>query len=211
MPAALPLAAALLLHAPPGKADSPPAVDVAGDQQDIQTVAGRTAEQWAAELGDADRVVRCRAALSLRAFGPAGAAHLADALVSDDGAVRFWAAEGLGMTPDAPAARDAEPRLREMMTAGDTAERLAAAFEVAKLGGTDDALPVLVGGLAHPSRGVAVTAADLLARLGPAAGPVGETLRQTALTHDDYHVRYRSAQAFAAATGGRIPTAEIMR
>ena len=70
---------------------------------------------------------------------------------------------------------------------------------------------MLTAGLEHPSRGVAVTAADFLARLGEAAAPVGETLKTTARTHDDYHVRYRAAQALAAATGERLPNSEIMR
>ena len=74
-------------------------------------------------------------------------------------------------------------------------------------------MPTLLDGLRHPSRGVAVTAADFLARLGRLAtgGGVGEALRRTAKTHDDYHVRYRANQALRAITGDALTTAEVMR
>ena len=199
----LPLAAALLLAPPP----DPPA----GDSTGPATVAGRTADQWAADLTSDARPARGRAALSLRAFGPAGAPLLADALTNDDEAVRFWAAEGLGMTPDAPAVKDARGDLLLMAVDGGTAERLAAAFALGAMGEPDAALPVLLDGLDHPSRGVAVTAADFLARLGKTAAPAGETLKKAALTHADYHVRYRSAQALAAATGEELAPGEIMQ
>ena len=97
------------------------------------------------------------------------------------------------------------------MNDGGTAERLAAAFALAALGEPDAALPALLDGLDHPSRGVAVTAADFLARLGKTAAPAGETLKNAALTHADYHVRYRSAQALAAATGEELAPGEIMQ
>ena len=197
--APLPLAAALLLAAPPPDSAAPD--DAAPAPVELDRVAGRTAEQWADELSDENRVRRCRAALSLRAFGPAAAPHLAGALRNDDEAVRFWAAEGLGMTPDAPAARESTILLRTLALDGATAERLAAAFALGKLGETDAAVPVLVAGLGHPSRGVAVTAADFLARLGPAAAPAADALREAKANHGDYHVRYRAAQALAAATG----------
>ena len=203
MPAPLPLAAALLFAAPPGPPDPPPS--------DAPTVAGRTAAAYAEELTDGNRVVRGRAALSLRAFGPAGVPHLADALSSDDEAVRFWAAEGLGMTPDAEIAPAAVDALSEMITDGRTAEGLAAAFALAARGDAEAALPVLLDGLNHPARGVAVTAADFLARLGETAAPAADALKTAARGHDDYHVRYRSAQALTAATGERLPNSEIMR
>ena len=207
MLAPLPLAAALLLAAPPP--DAAPAQPSPPDP--APTVAGRTAAEYAAALTDPDRVARRRAALSLRAFGPAAAPHLAAALTNDDGAVRFWAAEGLGMTPDAPIDDAATDALDVLMIDGATAERLAAAFALAARGRADDALPALLDGLKHPARGVAVTAADFLARLGGTAAPAAETLEETARTHADYHVRYRAAQALAAATGERLPNSEIMR
>ncbi|MFH5803747.1 HEAT repeat domain-containing protein [Alienimonas sp. DA493] len=191
--ASLPLAAALLLPGPP------PAEGFAVG--DPPTVAGRTAETWAEELSHENRIVRNRAVLSLRAFGAAGAPHLAEALSSDDEAVRFWAAEGLGMFPSAPAAQDALPALRTLMQEGAVAERLAAAFAVARLGDPGPAVPVLSEGLKHPSRGVAVTSADFLARLGPTAEAAADALREAARNHDDYHVQYRSEQALAAVTG----------
>ena len=201
--APLPLAAALLFAPPPDPPDGRPDGE--------PTVAGRTAVQWAEDLAADSRAARGRATLSLRAFGPAGAPFLADALSDDDEAVRFWAAEGLGMTPDAPAARESLPALRELAAGGRTAERLAAAFALAALGEPDAGVPVLVDGLNHPSRGVAVTAADLLARLGAAAAPAGDVLKELALNHSDYHVRYRAAQALAAATGEELPVGEVMQ
>ena len=203
MPAPLPLAAALLFAAPPGPPDPPPA--------DTPAVAGRTAAEYAAELTDPNRVVRCRAALSLRAFGSAGVPYLAAALSHDDEAVRYWAADGLGMTPDATIDDEAADALAAMTNDGATAERLAAAFALAARGFDDDALPVLLEGLRHPARGVAVTAADFLARLGETAAPAADALKTAARDHDDYHVRYRSAQALTAATGERLPNSEIMR
>ncbi|QDT16971.1 HEAT repeat domain-containing protein [Alienimonas californiensis] len=197
--ASLPLAAALLLAAPP-----PGDGFAVGDPP---TVAGRTAERWAADLSDENRIVRNRAVLSLRAFGAAGAPHLAEALRHEDEAMRFWAAEGLGMTPAARAAKEALSALRTMLQEGAVAERLAAAFAVARLGEPERAVPVLVEGLKHPSRGVAVTSADFLARLGAAAAPAADALREAAENHEDYHVRYRSAQALAAVTGS-APTKE---
>jgi len=202
MIAALPLVAALCLAGPPGHG-SPPG--------DPATVAGRTADAWAAEVDDPNRVVRNRAVLSLRAFGADAAPHLADALRNEDEAVRFWAAEGLGMTPKAPAAKGSLVVLRTMAKDGATGERLAAAFAVAALGEADVGVPVLIEGLKHPSRGVAVTSADFLARLGKAAAPAADALRDAASNHDDYHVRYRSNQALKAATGQALSTAEVMK
>ena len=208
--APLPLAAALLLAPPSG--EGPPAPPDAPP-----TVAGRTADDYADELSDPNRVTRTRAALSLRAFGPAAAPHLAAALLNHDPAVRFWAAEGLGMFPAAAAALESDPDLqpkivlRAMVYIGPTAERLAAAFALAAIGEPDAGVPVLVDGLNHPSRGVAVTAADFLARLGETAAAAGPALREKALNHGDYHVRYRSAQALAAATGEKLKTSQVMK
>ena len=206
--APLPLAAALLFAAPPP--DGPPDVEPPGE---AQTVAGRTLEQWAVDLADDRRPVRGRAALSLRAFGSAAAPALAAALNHGDEAVRFWAADGLALTPAAAAAVAALPRLREMMTGGNTGERFAAAFAVAKIDpdAAADALPALLAGLSHKSRGVNLTAADFLARLGDVANPAGDRLNEIARDHADYHVRYRVAQAYRAATGETIPLSEIMR
>ena len=165
---------------------------------------------WAADLNDPNRVIRCRAALSLRPFGPAAAPALATALRGDDAAVRFLAAEALGMTPDAPAAVDAEPALIKLMTTGGPAERLAAAFALAKLGETDASVPVLADGLKDPRRGVAVTAADFLARIGPPAAAAKDALIE-AREGSDYHLVYRSAQALAAITGEDLPWGEPLR
>ena len=198
--AALPLTAALLLSAPPPDDGTPP-----------ETVAGRTAEQWAADLSDANRVVRNRAVLSLRAFGPAAAPHLAAALKSDDQAVRFWATEGLGMVPETDAAREALPDFRTVAAEGGTAERLAAGFALAALGEPEVGLPPLLDGLDHPSRGMAVTAADFLARLGQTAAPAAEALKTAAYDHGDYHVRYRSAQAYAAVTGDELDSKQVQK
>ena len=203
--APLPLAAALLFAPPP----DPPAEPPFGGVGTI--VAGRTAEMWAADLDAHDRALRGRAVLTLRAFGTEGAEHLAAALDSEDEAVRFWAAEGLGMVPDAGAARSAAGRLRELAADGRPAERLAAAFALCRLGETNTGLPVLTDGLKHPARGVAVTAADLIARLGQPAAGAADVLRKTALTHADYHVRYRSAQALAAATGEVLKPSQVMK
>ena len=205
--AALPLAAALLLAAPPP--------DDAADPPD--RVAGRTAGQWADDLSDENRVVRNRAVLSLRAFGPAAAPHLAEALRNDDPAVRFWAAEGLGMFPRAAAELESDPDLeskivlRAMVHKGPTAERLAAAFALAATGEPDLGVPVLIEGLGHPSRGVAVTAADFLARLGATAEPAAGALKNAAYEHGDYHVRYRSAQAHAAVTGDELDSKKVQK
>ncbi|NNJ27313.1 HEAT repeat domain-containing protein [Alienimonas chondri] len=197
----LPLAAVLLCVGPPS--DDPPSTGPA-------IVAGRTAEMWAADLSHENRIVRNRAALSLRAFGAEAAPSLADALEHDDEAVRYWAAEGLGMTPDAPAAQQSLSTLRTMAKEGATAERLAAAFAVTALGDPEAGVPTLIEGLGHASRGVAVSSADFLARLGKPAAAAAEALEKAALNHDDYHVRYRSAQALKAVSGKVLKTSEVL-
>ena len=168
----LPLAAALLLAGPP--APVPPAPPPADPPP---TVAGRTAEEWAADLQADSRVVRGRAVLSLRAFrSGAATSHLIAALSNEDEAVRYWAAERLATQPTPGDGGALKETLQGMMQSGGVAECLAAAFALARRGETDDAVPTLIEGLDHPSRGVAVTAADFLARLGERASLAADDL-----------------------------------
>ena len=164
-------------------------------------VAGRTLDHYAAALSDETPTVRLRAVLSLRAFGADAVPVLIAALGHHDEAVRYWAASAVGDFAAADGAGDAVPALRTMLSGG-RAERLAAAYALAKLGHPGDALPVLTAPLTDPQpRGAAgIAAADFLIRLGPLAAPAEAELK-AALDSPNGYVKRLAPQALAALRG----------
>jgi len=148
------------------------AVDVAIAQQPTK-VAGRTIDEYAAQLGDADRVVRLRAVKSLGAFGESAGPALVTALDHDDKAVQYIAAVQLGRI-GSKSLQDAEEQLQQIAQDKDSlAVRMAASFALCSGGQTEQYLPTLIEGLQYPERGMVCGAAELLGMLGgKAAGAV---------------------------------------
>jgi uncharacterized sulfatase len=99
------------------------------------------------------------------------------ALVGDDEpAVRYWGAIGLvALDGEAAPAMDALARALK-----DPAPnvRIAAAEALANLGRVDDALPVLVAGLGHPTAFIRLRAMNVLDRLGERARPALDAMKQ---------------------------------
>ena len=105
--------------------------------------------------------------------------ELVKLLGDDEPALRYWGATGLvALGKDAAPAVDALVRAIE-----DPAPnvRIAAAEALLNLGRTDDALPVLIAGLEHPTAFVRLRAINVLDRLGEQARPALPTIERARL------------------------------
>jgi hypothetical protein len=161
---------------------------------DSPTVAGRTVDQYAAELNAQDRVVVLRAAKSLGAFGAVAGETLRESLDHQDAAVRYIAAEHLGRIGGKPLETSIERLCELAADESSLAVRLAASFALCRNGLTDDHLPLLIETLDYPERGMACSAAALIGMIGPqAAAAIGplETVyekNRPGAKGGDYHV-----------------------
>ncbi len=95
---------------------------------------------------------------------------LVDLLKHADSAVRYWSALGLGVM--GAEARPAGKALREALQDSSPSVRVAAAEALCNIGGTDEALRVLVRELQTGIDPVVIEAATALFAVGPKAGPV---------------------------------------
>lgn len=162
-----------------------------------RTVAGRTLKEWTQELSSKHRIVRLRAARTLPVFGAPAVPALSGALGSDDPAIVYWAAYGLGDI--ARPAPKALPHLKRLLKSKSEALRISAAYAMCRLGHVKLALPVLTAGLKSPHRGTANSAADFLARIGPPARAALPALKEAA-GHRDYHVKNAANEAIRRIT-----------
>ena len=160
-----------------------------------KSVAGRSLAEWSAELDAKSRTRRLRAALTLPSFGVDAVKPLVKALEHDDPGVVYWAASGLGdLAHKSAHTKPVLRRLKGLMGHKAVGVRLSAAYALSRLGETGSGIGVLAKGLEHPHRGVACSAADFLARIGPPAANAGATL-QAAAKHKDYHVKGAANEA----------------
>jgi len=171
------------------------------------TVAGRSLDQYARQLSDADRVVRLRAVRSLGVFGEGAGSALQGGLNHEDAAIRYVAAVQLGRIGGSPLLQ-AKRRLQKL--AGDQsslAVRLAASFALCRLGEVDQHLPLLTESLNHPARGTACSAAELIGRIGPPAAPAVAALVATVEANrpgqrrGDYHLGGAAMNALRSIRG----------
>jgi len=164
-----------------------------------ERVAGRTLGEWTAELSKSqNEIARLRAVKTLGAFGEQAAAALTLALSDRSAAVRYWAASELG--DQGVARKTAIPALRKMMQEQFIGLRISAAYALCRFGNVKQGLPVLIEALKYPERGVANSAADFLARIGPPAVDAVDALTQAA-KHQDYHVRGAAKEALRRIRG----------
>lgn len=187
--AAVVLAAAFL---PPGGEFAALSAEETQPADKQQVIAGRTLDEWAADLSAEGRFARLRAVKMLGLFGRPSVPALTKSLSRPDAAVRYLAASELGNIgkPAAPAV----PTLRRLLEDEHQAVRISVAFALCRLGHVDGALPHLVAGLKDPQRATACSAADFLARIGPPARSAVAALREAA-QHNDYHVQHAAEEA----------------
>ena len=160
-----------------------------------KSVAGRSLAEWSAELDAKSRTRRLRAALTLPSFGVDAVKPLVKALEHDDPGVVYWAASGLGdLAHKSAHTKPVLRRLKGLMGHKAVGVRLSAAYALSRLGETGSGIGVLAKGLEHPHRGVACSAADFLARIGPPAANAVAAL-QAAAKHKDYHVKGAANEA----------------
>ncbi len=146
--------------------------------KDPTTIAGRTVDDYAAQLTDENRVVRLRAAKSLAAFGISAGDALSTALDSEDKAVQYTAAVALGRLGGKPL-KAAKTRLKQMAKDKDSlAARVAASFALCRGGQLDQHLPTMIDALTYPERGMVCSTAELIGMLGPSAAAAVEPLEQ---------------------------------
>ncbi len=158
-----------------------------------ERVAGRTLSEWTAELSKSqNEIAQLRAVVTLGAFGEPAAGVLITALSDRNAAVRYWAASELG--DQGVVRKTAIPALRKMMQEKFVGLRISAAYALCRFGDVKQGLPVLIEALKFPERGVANSAADFLARIGPPAEGAVDALTQ-ATKHQDYHVRGAALEA----------------
>jgi len=162
--------------------------------EETQRVAGRTVDDYAAQLDDQDRVVRLRAIRSLGVFGVAAGGALLESLSHQDAAVRYLAAVQLGQIGGDPLEK-AKPRLSEL--AGDAsslAVQLAASFALCRGGLIDEHLARLIQTLEYPERGMVCSAAELIGNIGPSAASAIDALEvayeknRPGAKGGDYHI-----------------------
>ena len=162
--------------------------------EETQLVAGRTVDDYAAQINDDDRVVRLRAIKSLGAFGAAAGEVFSESLGHDDAAVRYIAAVHLGGIGGEPL-ENSKTRLSEL-AADETslAVRLAASYALCRAGLLDQHLPLLIKTLDYPERGTACSAAELIASIGPSAAAAIQPLEavyeknRPGVKGGDYHI-----------------------
>ena len=159
-----------------------------------RAIAGRSIEDYAAELNDENRVVRLRAVRSLGAFGAAAGDTLRGALTHEDAAVRYIAAEHLGRIGGKPL-EQAKPQLTKLASdKSSLAVQLAASFALCRAGLVDEHLPLLINTLRYPERGTACSAAELIGNIGPPAAAATKPLQELheqnrfGVKGGDYHI-----------------------
>lgn len=177
------------------------------DREAIDTVAGRTIEQYAELLGSDNRVVRLRAVKSLGAFGQQAGEVLKTALGHQDRAVAYTAAVHLGRIGGEPLKSAIEP-LTELAENKDSLSlRMAGAFALCRAGQLDQRLSVLTGAITYPDRGTACSAAELIGMIGPDAKAAIGVLEKTQADNDpekrngDYHVGGAASNALRKIRG----------
>lgn len=166
--------------------------DSPAPHQKPQQVAGRTLEEWAADLSSPNRVIALRAVLTIGQFGEVATGTLTEALAHEQPGVRYWAASELGDIGSLPAA--AVSRLTDLLDEEQIGVRLSAGYALCRSGQVEKSLSVLTDALSHPTRGVRNAAADFLARIGPPARAAIPALEQ-ALKHQDYHTKGAAQEA----------------
>ncbi len=158
-------------------------------------VAGRTLGEWTGQLESRKRSRRLLAVLTLPSFGAAAVEPLARSLGHSDEAIRYWAASGLGdLAHKSSRTKTVLATLENLAKHKSIGLRASAAYALCRLGKAGSGLPVLIKALEHPQRGVACSAADFLARIGPPAVAAVEAL-QAAMMHKDYHVKGAAREA----------------
>ncbi len=148
----------------------------------------KTLQQWQADLISTERLDRLIAARSIGEMAIAaqrGAAEvLFDAIAHEDSAVRYWAAAAAAQMGSR--GKPAAISLRNALRDEAPEVRAQAAFALANLGNSNEALPILSGLLSHPNRGVRLQAVHVLDALGPQAAEAADALRQSLEDDFDY-------------------------
>ena len=149
---------------------------------------GKTLQQWQADLASTERLDRLLAARAIGEMAIAdrrGAAQvLFEAIAHEDSAVRYWAAVAAAQM--GARGKPAAKALRNALRDEAPEVRAQAAFALANLGSSAEALPVLRDLLSHPNRGVRLQAAHVLDALGPQAAGAADALRQVLDDDFDY-------------------------
>ena len=157
-------------------------------------LAGKTIEEYSQALDDSDRTVRLRAARSLTVMGQAAGATLIEALKSDDPAVRYIAAAGLGRIGGKSLEQSSDSLEALVVDSRSHAVQMAAAFALCRFGKTSEYHSVLVDAMSSPDRGTVCAAAELLAEIGPAAKEAIASLKKIHAKNEpgvkggDYHI-----------------------
>jgi hypothetical protein len=163
-------------------------------------VAGRTLEQYAADLDHSDRTVRLRGAWSLGVFGRDAEQRervgeiLRRSLDHCDAAIRYLASRHLGELGDESLQAARKPLERLARDDSSHAVRMAASFALCRLGRIDEHLPLLIESLSYPERGMVCSAAELIGAIGPSAKPALKTLQSVHKANrpgkkgGDYHI-----------------------
>lgn len=154
-------------------------------------VAGRTLEQWAADLDSDNEIVRLRATKSLGPFGGAATDTLIKALDDKSAGVQYWAAYHLG--PIGPKAKAAVGKLKAIKADTGNVKHpgaaLAAAYALCRIEGVKPHIDLLIERTSHTERSMACSAAEFLGMIGPDAKAAVPILEKHQKGHKDYHVK----------------------
>ena len=174
----------------------------ADEPKSIDSVAGRSLQEWSADLKSENEIVRARAAKTLPQFGAKADESLRVALDDPSAAVQYWAAQGFGLIGEASA--ESEAALKELAAnkKENPAVAGAASYALCQLANDIESakphLDFLIERVQINDRAIACSTADLLMQLGEKAKPAIAVLEKIQKQHAkkkgntpgvDYHIR----------------------
>ena len=133
-----------------------------------ETVAGKSLDQWSADLQSENQTTRLRAAKTLGIFGESAGDVFNRMLDHADVSVIYHAASHIGDAKVNSAA--VVGKLTKLLAHEHASVQVAAAYALCRIEGVkEEYAAVLNSALASKERGAACSAADMYQRIGPAA------------------------------------------
>ena len=172
-------------------------LDWVGETRDLGLIPEPIIAAREKNTGDRHSLLRGEAGKALMArLRQAASDSLADASAKeamlkhtqdDDEAVRFWGATGLGNL--GPAARDTQPRIRELLQDPSAAVRVAAARALCRFGQSQQALPTLTDVLEDGAQWERLYAITVLDEIDADAKPALDAMRKALEYRDGFVAR----------------------
>lgn len=154
----------------------------------VETVAGRTLQQWTADLDSESQTTRLRAAKTVGIFGESAGDVFVEMLDHGDVSVIYHAASHIG--DSRVKSEKVLNKLQSLLKHQHSSVRVAAAYALCRVDEVSEQYTaILNSALASNERGAACSAAEMYQRIGASARDLGLPALQEALNNRDYHVK----------------------